>query len=363
MYNLHYIAGLRQLGYDIHYLEIMAWDDECYDLDRNVFSDDCGCGLRILRDALENNPAAASAWTLIDRAGVYHGAPRRDLVDAIDRADFVLTLCDPAWHDDLERCPRRAFLDGDPMFTQMRMLEAGSQTATAVAHYPTLFTYWTRQGAADTTVPAAGRDWISTTAVVATDMWQPAPPRPHSAITTVMNWNGFDDVTHNGVTYGKKDRSFWPLIGLPKRTHHTALIAVGGTPPEERLIANGWTLINPLDVTSTIDGYREFIDGSYADFGIAKDAYVRSRSGWFSDRSLCYLASGRPVLHQDTGFTDWLPTRDGLIAFANVDEVVEGLRAFDRDYDRHSRAAREIASEHFEARTVIARMLDDAGWR
>lgn len=362
-YNFHYIAGLRDLGYEVHYVERLNTPDECYDPGRDAFGDDPGYGLAWLRDTARRLPPLATSWTLIDRNGKHHGMGRLELRGILDEAEFVLTLADPTWFDDLERCARRAFVDGDPLFTQAAMLDPASRTSSVLAHYPTLFTYWTRQNAKDTTVPAAGRHWLSTRPVVATSLWSPKPTPPGAPVTTVMNWRAWSDVEVEGRSYGHKDREFERLIGLPRRAAHRFALAVGGPAPKERLASNGWELADPISATRTIESYREFIDGSYADLGIAKHAYVASRSGWFSDRSLCYLASGRPVLHQDTGFRDWLKTKDGVFAFSDIDDVISALERIDRDYERHAKAARAIAEREFEASSVIGQMLDDSGFR
>jgi hypothetical protein len=363
MYNFHYIAGLRELGYDVHYVERLNTPDECYDPSSNGFGDDPAYGLRWLSHCMEQNPAVRTPWTLIDRAGEHHGCGRQALCRDLREADFVLTLADPTWFDDLELCPRRAFVDGDPLFTQAAMLEPGSVISTALAMYPALFTYWTRQNAPDATVPKAGRDWVSTTPVVATGLWTEFAPRADAPVTTVMNWAAWGDVEVAGRSYGHKSREFERFMQLPKLTERRFVLAAGGPAPKAQLAAEGWELADPLQATGTVEAYREFIANSAADFGIAKHAYVASGSGWFSDRSLCYLASGRPVMHQDTGFTDWLPTGEGVFAFSEPDDVVSALAALDRDPLRHSRAARAIAEQYFEARNVIGHMLDEAGFR
>jgi hypothetical protein len=361
LYNLHYVAGLRELGYDVHYVERLNAPGECYDPGRDMFGDDPTYGIDWLRDAMTRVPAVATSWTLIDRAGTYHGAGRQELVAILERAAFVLTLADPTWFDDLEHCPRRAFVDGDPLFTQAALRLPDSAKSLALAHYPTLFTYWTRQGAADTTVPKAGREWISTTAVVATSLWRTTAVRADAPVTTVMNWGAWGEIELDGRLYGHKSREFARIADLPHRVARRFVIAVGGPAPKAELVAQGWTLANPLEATQSIASYRNFIDGSYADLGIAKHAYVASRSGWFSDRSLCYLASGRPVLHQDTGFPDWLEAGRGVFAFSDVDDVVAALATLERDHARHAAAARALAEDRFEARKVIAQMLADWG--
>ena len=363
LYNLHYIQGLRDLGYTVHYVERVNRADECYDPSRDAMGDDATYGVRWLRRCLDWLPGEPLSWTFIDRQGGHHGAPFSELTSSIERADFVITLADPTWFDELGRCPARAFVDGDPLFTQAAMQDADDDMSSVLAHYPTLFTYWTRQGAPDTTVPLARRKWISTTPVVSTSLWEVRAPRPAAPVTAVMNWAAWSDVDVDGVSYGHKSREVERLIDLPSHTDRELRLAVGGPAPRDRLEAHGWRIADPLKASGTLEAYSEFIAGSYADLGISKHAYVASRSGWFSDRSLCYLASGRPVIHQDTGFTDWLPTGEGVLAFSTLEEAAGALELLDEDYPRHVGAARTIAEEYFEAQTVIARMLDEAGLR
>ena len=170
----------------------------------------------------------------------------------------------------------------------------------------------------------------------------------------------------NKVVYmvGHSNHSIEKFMELPARARRRLVLAVGGRKaPRPALESAGWILADPLASTCDAGSYRSFISGSRADLGIAKHAYVASRSGWFSDRATCFLASGRPVLHHDTGFTDWLPTGEGVLAFSTPDDVIECLARLEADYERHARAARRIAEEHFEAAAVIRRMLDDAGLR
>lgn len=365
LYNLHYLAGLTELGYEVHYVERQNGPYDYYDPHTDELTADVSGGLASLEAVLPAVGIGPERFSLIDLEGECYGAGWEALNAALDRAQFVLTLADSTWFEELGRCARRAFVDGDPLFTQAGML-ADDPGSRVLEHYDVLFTYGTRIGESGCEVPAAGRRWIPTRPVVATSLWEASPLAAtveEAPVTTVMNWSASDDVRLNGSVYGHKGRELERLIDLPARTGRRFLLAAGGPAPRERLRAEGWEISNPLEVTGTLAAYRAFIADSYADLGIAKHAYVASSSGWFSDRSTCYLGSGRPVLHQETGFSDWLPTGEGVFAFSSADDVAKALESIDRDYERHARAARAIAEEHFEARIVIAEMLDAGGLR
>jgi hypothetical protein len=279
-------------------------------------------------------------------------------------ADVVLTVADGTWFDELAACPRRAFVDGDPMFTQA-LVAAGEPLMTAtVDNNPTLFSYGTRIGRAGCTIPDCGRRWIPTRPVVATSLWPVTACPADAPVTALLHWSAGGEVVVDGAAYGHKDVEMQRFMELPAHAPRPLVLAVGGrAAPRPALESAGWQLADPLASTCDAAAYRSFIGGSRADLGIAKHAYVASRSGWFSDRATCFLASGRPVLHHDTGFTDWLPAADGVLAFSTFDDAIDGLARLEAEYERHAAAARRVAHEHFEAASVIGRMLDDAGLR
>jgi len=195
--------------------------------------------------------------------------------------------------------------------------------------------------------------------------WPVAGPVTRNALTTIANWRGYGSVEHDGVFYGQKAHSLRPLIDLPTRTPERFELALAIHPDETNdlaaLAANKWNLLDPATVAGTPEHYREFVRGSNAEFGIAKSGYVASRCGWVSDRSLCYLASGRPVIAQDTGFGPFVPAGEGLFAFTTAPDVLAAIDAINADYVRHSRAAREIAVTYFDSDTVLARLLERIG--
>ncbi len=371
-YFLHYLVGLEELGYQVHYLERQNWQGECYDPDLGGMTDDTTYALHYLGSVMSRFGIPPERYSFVDLEGQCHGSGWSGLRAALDRADFVLTVANPTWFDELERCERRAYVDGDPLFTQVAMVTGEGTRAQAPFHYDTLFTYAARIGSPDCTVPTAGRKWNPTRPVVATRLWDAATTNGSSGsssgdrslpVTALLHWAAGSDVTYEGRVYGHKDQDFERFIDLPRRTNRSFVLAVGGGAPRERLREHGWDFVGPLGVSKTLEAYRQFIAGSRADLGIAKHAYVASRSGWFSDRGTCFLAAGRPVLHQDTGLGDWLPTGEGVLVFSDVDGVIEALDRLDRDYERHARAARIMAETHFEAAKVIGSMLDQAGYR
>ena len=363
-YYLHYVRGLQELGYEVHYVERQNKACEYYDPATRAMTDDTRPAQAFIASLADQFGAAPDSFTVLDLAGAAHGRAPADVDDIVADADFVLTVADATWFDELSTCPRRAFVDGDPMFTQAAVEAGNPLMSDVVANYPTLFSYGTRIGGPGCTIPDCGRRWIPTRPVVATSLWPVTACPPGAPVTALLHWSAGAAVVVDGIRYGHKDVEMERFMDLPARARARLVLAVGGSrAPRAALESAGWVLADPLASTCDANAYRSFISASRADLGIAKHAYVASRSGWFSDRATCFLASGRPVLHHDTGFTEWLPTGDGVLAFSSADEVIDGIARLDADYEHHARAARGIAAEHFEAASVIGRMLDDAGFR
>lgn len=362
MYYVHYLLGLQELGYRVHYLERQNRPDETYDPRSDEMTDRPDYAVGYLAGVARRFGVAE--WSFVDRAGRCHGAGWDALRAALDAADFVLTVADPTWFDELERCPRHIFVDGDPMFTQVAYISGTGTRAHAPHHYDTLFSYATRIGRADCLVPDGGRVWHPTRPVVATRHWRLTPLGTDAPYTALMHWAAGGEVHHAGRAFGHKNREFARIAALPsRRAGRHVLAAAGPGVPRDGLSEAGWRLVDPRSVSATPDDFVAFVEGSRADLGVAKHAYVVSRSGWFSDRSTCHLAAGRPVLHQDTGFGDWLPAEAGVLPFHDLDSLVEAIDRLERDPGGHARAAREIAERHFEARLVLDEMLTTAGVR
>ncbi len=276
-------------------------------------------------------------------------------------ADVVLNVMGFLAADEHERGARRVFVDIDPGYPQM-WRELG--LADMLAGHDRFVTIGENIGRPGCSIPDCGIDWVTTPPPVALDQW-PATA-PGDTFTTVATWrNPYGTVTYGGVTYGSRVHEFRRFIELPRLVDARFELALDIDARESRdlreLERNGWRLVDPHTAAGTPTAYRRYIQRSRAEFCVAQHMYVATRSGWLSDRSLCYLASGRPVLAQDTGFSDNYPVGEGLIAFSTLEEAAAGVEEIQRNYERHSAAARALAEEHFDARRVLGRLLDAIG--
>jgi hypothetical protein len=263
----------------------------------------------------------------------------------------------------MRRIPIRIYLDLDPAFNQLWHAAQGiDRNFTGHTHHVTV---GQAIGHAACTVPTCGVSWIPTLPPVVLAHWPVATTIQHDGLTTVGNWRAYGSIEYQGVFYGQKAHSLRPLIHLPHRTNEKFLMALAIHSAEVKDLAalsgNGWLLLDPGKVTSTPTAYQAFIGGSKAEFGIAKSGYALSKCGWFSDRSACYLASGRPVIAQETGFSEFLPTGAGLFAFQTAYDVLAAIDALNRNYAAHARAARAIAEQHFDSDKVLTRLLQQVG--
>jgi len=262
----------------------------------------------------------------------------------------------------LTAAPRRVFLDIDPGFGQMWRAQGLSDMFTGHDDYVTI---GERIAAPDCTVPSGGIAWRTTRPPVVLDQW-PVRPTDGGPFTCVGSWRGpFGSIEHDGIAYGLRAHEFRRLADLPKRGSGRFVAALDIDPADaadaEALRRGGWELVEPRTVAGDPHAYRRFIQRSAAEIMVAKGMYVHSRSGWFSDRSVCYLASGKPVLAQDTGLADLYPTGEGLVTYSTPEEARAGAERLLADYPRHARAARQLAQEYFDSTTVLRALLDDLG--
>lgn len=357
---LQYVLGLRALGHDVLLVEPI--ERKTYVRHARTLAESRNAeyfAMVVRRFALEQR-----ATLLCEATQETVGLDYASLVRRVFGADVLINISGMLTDVRLlETIGRRVYLDLDPVFVQLwDAAEGVDMRFGAHTHFVTV---GLGIGTPACPIPTCGRDWIKTLQPLALEYWPVHACPAGAAWTTVANWRGYGSVQHDGVTYGQKVHSFRRLFELPSKTRAKLRPALAIHPNEASdlaaLASHGWTFVTPTSVASTPDEYQTFIRSSRGELGVAKSGYVDSRSGWFSDRSVCYLATGRPVVAHNTGFGSAIPTGEGLIAFSTAEEAASGIDAVEADYMFHSRRAREIACDSFRADLVLPRLLDLIG--
>lgn len=363
---IQYLLGLIDAGHDVFYVEDSEqWP---YDPSRRGHGRDASANARYLEQVMARfglsdrwayrfpGGALPTGEVLAER---WYGIPDSERRRMLERADLLVNVSSGIGNPERYRhIPCLAYVDTDPVFTQIRSAQDEQFRAHLDAH-DLHFTYGECPSDA---VPVTGHVWHPMRKPIAVDQWHTAAPC-RDAFTTVMNWTSYDDVTWNGHSYGQKDAEFLRFLGLPRLVEPTVLeMAVGGgitrRLPRDLLLRNGWRIVDPGQCCGDLEAYRSYIQSSKGEWTVAKNGYVRGQVGWFSGRTACYLAAGRPVVVQDTGFAPVLPTGEGILIFRTLEEAAEGIRELEGDWARHACAARAIADEYFRASKVVGRLVE-----
>ena len=355
---LHYMLGFRRLGWDVWYVEdSMSWP---YDpATRSTAVDPHASIARVARE-LERH-GFGERWVChcaIPKAASFGNGPVR-LEELYATADLALNVTGAQQiRDEHASLSNRVYVQTDPFALQVAADKGGGKASEQLGRHTAFFTFGELIGTPLCDLPTGGVDWRPTRQPVALELW-PVQPLGRR-FTTVTTWR--NDKKHrvwNGETYyWTKDREFLALADLPRNTSATLELAVDERPAEAALLEErGWRLVPGVGLGPELDPYRDYLTGSRGEFTVARDQVVRPRTGWFSDRSACYLAAGRPVVTQDTGFGEVLPTGEGLFAFRDLGEAAAALEEIEVDPERHGAAARGIAEEYFSAERVLDRLV------
>jgi hypothetical protein len=301
-------------------------------------------------------------WAFMDGHGRYHGLTAEQAQAACDGADLVLNVSGGHLVRDHHRRARTlALVDTDPVFLQVRAALGHRAVREQYDRHDVLFTFAESIGTPGCRVPTAGYAWKPTRQPVHLPFWATDRP-PGEVYTTVMHWDAYGETEEwEGRRLGQKKDEFPVVRPLPHRTGLPLEIAVAGPAPQAELRAEGWRVIEPMPVSRTVWDLRDYIHASRGELTVHKQAFVRSHSGWFAERSANYLASGRPVIAQDTGWSAHVPAGEGLLGFSTTDEAAAALQKVEADPAGHAAAARRVAADHFDARLVLDRLLSDAG--
>jgi hypothetical protein len=361
---LQYLLGFHALGHDVYVVEKSGYEHSCFDPDRNEMTDDCSYGVHAVHELLSRFDLG-DRWCYIDAAGAYHGLGRERVQELFDSCDLFIEMAHTheAWHDESAQAELRVVVDADPGFGQIWFDERmQAATLSPAFDYDAYFTMGRNVGTPSSSSPTGGLRWRPLLPPVATELFSSSPPAEGSVFTTVMNWRSYADAEYGGRTYGHKALEFEAFASLPRLTTTPLEIALSGRDvPRARLERLGWRVRDGRLVTSTFDDYVSYIRSSKGEFTVCKNGFVAMQTGWFSERSAVYLANGRPVVMQDTGFSSHLPCGRGLFAVRDVDEAAEAIARIDADYEEHARGAREIAEEFLSARKVLGGMLTELG--
>jgi hypothetical protein len=361
-HHLQYVLGLSRMGHEVFFVDDSDNYASCYHPDTHALSTDPSYGLAFCGAAFDRL-GLDGQWAYFDEhSNRWLGPAAAGAAERAREADLLLDVSavNPV-RDWWSGIPARVLIDTDPAFTQLRHL-ADPKLHELAADAHTHFATYAENVGTTATLPDDGFRWFATRQPVVLDAWPVRPAPRDGAWTTVMQWNSYPERKFGGTVYGMKSKSFKPYFDLPSRVRDQQLVlAIGSdTAPRKRLAAEGWEVLDPISVTRDPWQFQNFVQQSKGEFGVAKHGYVVSRSGWFSERTANYLASGRPAIVEDSGFTDWMNPTAGLMAFSTPEEAVESLRAVDVDYDAHCMAAREVAATYFDHRLVLGQLLDTA---
>jgi len=363
---LQYLEGLRRLGHDVYYIEDTG--DWPYDPEQNTITADPSYAVAYIA-RLMSRFGLQDHWAYVSPAADGRrtfGLSARRIVDLIGEADALVNLTGSTrLCDEHFVVPIRIYLETDPVLPQIEVAQGNQGTIDLLSAHTHHFTYGENFGAPDCRVPLMRFRYRPTRPPIVLDWWVGGALGESSSYSTVASWKqSGKDIEWNGEMFTwSKHYEFLKFIELPARVDRPCELAIACGEPDaiQLLVKHGWSVADALVLSRDIWPYQEFILKSRAEFTVAKDQNIRLRTGWFSDRSACYLAASRPVVTQDTGFGNVLPTGKGLFAFRNMDEATGAFREIESDYSRHARAARLLAEEYFRAERVLGHLLSEAG--
>ena len=364
---LQYAVGLAKLGHDVYYHEdTFKWP--YHPVQASQVADGTYSARYIHNFFKQFAPDLCERWHYFHLREKSFGMSREAFAEIARTADLFLNISGASsTPGELSSSCRKVFIDTDPGYNQIHMLQKREQTGKMpglLRSHDLYFTYAENIHSLDCLLPQLDVEWKTTRMPIVLDLWSKIStktPIQNASWSSVMTWNDFKDaLIYQGKNYGSKTQEFEKIMELPKHSSLSFLIALGGDPPLARLTENGWKVADGPLVTRTPQKYREFIATSRGEISIAKNVYVALRTGWFSCRSACYLAAGRPVVIQNTGFDAVLPTGQGILGFHDLEEAIQALNEIESNYKTHADAAKRIAGDYFDSSKVLNQLIVDA---
>ncbi len=370
---VQYPLGFSLLGHDVYYIE----DTRLYPIYQKAGSnwDDCSSSVQHLKEVM-NYFGLKNRWAYRDEAsGKCFGMSEQKIKEICKTADVLVNIsCSTYLRDEYLKIPARVLIDSDPMFTQIQysskqMFTPGEPGGLQqmVNEHNYLFTFGENMYAAECKIPACDLVWHTTRQPVCLNYWKvhPLANATRASFTTLMNWTAAKTLVYKGESWGQKDIEFKKFLSIPKLAKGVSFSAVvnqtGGTAQtffKEDVETEGWKILDSESSAGNWMQYQQFINNSFGEFSVAKETYVKAKTGWFSCRSACYLAAGRPVVTQDTGWSKHIPSGSGLFAFTDIAGAVESIKKIVAEPAKQMIAARAIAEEYFDSKKILQSLLN-----
>ena len=359
-HHFQYVYGLLKMGHQVLFLEDSEDYPACYNPEIFQMTTDPTYGLNFISELFSRFNISEN-WTYFDfHTNQWFGRKKPEIFAFLNESELLINLSgvNPLreWFLNI---PRKILIDTDPVFTQVKHLTRPEAMETAKLH-DVFFTFGENFGKSGCFIPDDTLFWLPTRQPIVGEIWGNIKNGHNNTWTTIMQWDSYKTVEWNGKTFGMKSGSFQPYINLPSLLPENFELAIGSvSAPKRELEEKGWKIVDPLVITKTPATYQEYIGNSKGEWGIAKHGYVVTNSGWFSERSAAYLAAGKPVVVQDTGFSDFIHIGQGLFSFNNVSELKEIFLEIEKNYEFHNKKAREICWEYFDHEKVLNRLLEN----
>ncbi|MCU1462938.1 MAG: hypothetical protein JWO37_3013 [Acidimicrobiales bacterium] len=356
---LNFLLGLHDLGFEPVFMEVADYQ-LCFDVDTGEMTDDPSYGVAYWRGALARHGLADLRWWFRSDDGRDWGMSGDEAIAILDDAAGLLNVGGSCWSPEFARARPCVLVDCDAPFTQFQLAEDDEETRQYFDAHDVLATYAVNLAAGTTQIPTGGRKWVATRPPVHLSSFDVTPVPRAGSWTTVTSWDAYGSAWWDLEEYRQKDVEFARLRELPSMVSVPIELALAGNAPIAQLEAFGWRCVDPYEVTRTAELFQRFIRQSRGELAVAKGAFVKAQTGAISDRSVAYLAMGRPVVVSDTGL-GWLPVGDGLLPFSDAASAATAIVEAESNMEAHSRAARLLAVTHFASDVVLTDLLAEAG--
>ena len=352
-----HLAGFKALGHTVYFVEKYGYSNSCFNPATRSSGNDCSYGLKMVNDLL-STVGLEENWCFVDHEGNYFGMSQKKIESAFKSADYYIDLgTQNGWEEESSHCRYRVLIDGEPGFSQISFFN-DDDLGRRYSRYDHFFTNGYNIGRTGNTVPTGEVVWKHMYSPVHANAFNVREPDSRAPFTTVMNWQSHKPVSYNGCEYGQKDIEFEKFVRLPSLVNANLEVAITGRNiPLDRLKQNKWNRVNGIEITKSYQSFCEYVERAKAEFSVCKNVFVALNTGWFSDKSAVFLAAGRPVVLQDTGFSEHLPCGIGLFAVKNEDEARSAIEEIETDWSKHSKAARDIAINYLDTTIVLQQFM------